>query len=78
VGDFFNNQLIEERINANVLDKHPLPANNFLFPSKVDANIEDLVNDKKGTKLLELQNQKHLQTKKCLSPYRSWDELDGA
>nr|XP_022292107.1 uncharacterized protein LOC111103269 [Crassostrea virginica] len=83
VKKFFTTHLSDERINASVLDNHPVPANNFLNPPEVDAYIEDLVNDKRAFKFLKLQDQalKHVQRKvsRCLGPLAEiWEELDGA
>ena len=75
--------LSDERINASLLDIHPVPANNFLNPPEVDAYIEELVNDKRVFKFLKLKDQafKHVQRKvsRCLGPLAEiWEELDGA
>ena len=53
----FTTHLSDARINAGVLDIHPVPVNNFLNPSKVDAYFEDLVNDKRALKFLKLQDR---------------------
>jgi hypothetical protein len=70
------------RRDMMALDKHPLPANNFLFLPKVDTHIEDLVNDQK-THSSSLNSRTRLSNmygqKKSLSPLSEiWDELDGA
>ena len=81
VKKFFTTHLSDERINASVLDIHPVSANNFLNPPEVDAYIEDLVNDKRAFKFLQDQALKHVQRKvsRCLGHLAEiWEELDGA
>ena len=76
----FTTHLSDARINAGVLDIHPVPVNNFLNPPRVDAYFEDLINDKRSLKFVKLQYQalKHVQRKvsRCLMA-EIREELDG-
>ena len=63
---FCTTHLSDERINASLLDIHPVPANNFLNPPEVDAYIEELVNDLSMTKgLLNSSNSRTRLSNMC-------------